>query len=228
LNKLLGFFIFLPLLFGLGACTLRGSFDFSFDPTSKDAKQGETFPIKITVQRLDGFDKPFTVSLIPPSGAKVSAPEASISAGGTTATLNVFVDPTMPPTSNLKVNLRLIGDGRQKIRVFTLKVLEADFEPVLDSLSQEIQQGQVFLLRVGVRRLVSFDQAVTVTPVLPTESGISASPVTIGANQSEASLTLIADPNAPLSERVPLKLKYAGGGREKTVEIGLRVVESSF
>lgn len=227
LNKPLSHLVLFAVLLVLGACTPLGNFEFTADPLARSALQGETFPVQITVQRTDGYKSPITISLISPSGIKVLAPSETIPPGSSAATLKVSVDPSAPATDELKLTLRAVGDRRQKSKTLALRVLEANFEPLVNPSSKEVQQGQVFLLTVGLRRFGSFDQAVKVSLEAPAGSGISASEATIGIGETSTTLTVVIDPNAPLVNQT-VKLRYIGGGREKTVDYVLKVTEPDF
>jgi hypothetical protein len=192
----------------------------------RDAKQGETFAVRIDIQRTGEYKSPITFSLTAPAGIKISAPNLIVPPEAPGGSLNVFVDPSVAVADEIKLTLKGVGDRRQKTKTLTLRVLEANFEPLLDPPLIEAQQGQVLFVEVGMRRIGSFDQPVKVS-IFPNNLGISGDQAIIGAGQAKATLTLFIGPNTPLGEQT-LKLNYSGGAREKTAELKLKVIESEF
>jgi uncharacterized membrane protein len=169
-------------------------FGLSLSPNVLSLEQGKSSGITVTLSKLHGFDGATQISLVnPPSG--VSAADVTIVAGSTSATLTLTVAPTVSPGTK---TLTLQGVSGSLTRTATLD-LTVTAAPTPDfalsvNVPSTVQQGNSLAVSVNVLRLRGFNGAVEVSLNNP-PNRVRATPVTIPAGSSSATLTIDIGPS---------------------------------
>jgi uncharacterized membrane protein len=168
-------------------------FGLSLSPNVLSLEQGKSSGITVTLSKLHGFDGATQISLVnPPSG--VSAADVTIGAGSTSATLTLTVAPSVSPGTK---TLTLQGVSGSLTRTATLD-LTVTAAPTPDfalsvNVPGTVQQGSSLAVSVNVLRLHGFNGAVEVSLNNP-PNRVRATPVTIPAGSSSATLTIDVGP----------------------------------
>ena len=177
---------------------LTPSFTVTFDAASAALKPGDAKDVTVTLQRLNEFTDPVTVTLAGlPAGVIASPATLAMKGTDSRATVRLQASATTAATSS-KITAEGVSGAVRKSAALDLSVLS--FNLTIDAAKLSLTQGDASDVTVTLERLNGFADPVTVTlKGLPADITASPATVTIAANAMSASLLLTASGTAAIA-----------------------------